>query len=392
MKKTVKKKKSLFDRVVAWLHLWPSIVSGIIVVFVCLTGTLIVYCDEIMDWTAGDAKYVELGEKRISTEELASALKAYNPDLKASEYVFFKDPKRSIRIRTFNPSQKKLFQVYMDPYTGKVLKCDSSIYFFFVTAHLHSELLAGDVGLWIVVISTIIFFISCLTGLILWWPKRWTKATRLASFTVRWKARFKRLNYDLHNVYGFYSLALCVILSFTGLMIMFDSLTDFSVKSLGGELTHLEEVLPQADSSKTAVDLVALAYATFDGQAAEKASASIWVYNLGKTGAYVFNTGKAGLKSVENMDLLAYDRYTGAALEIPQGNVIHEKTENVVWQLHMGQWWGQFGKLSTFLAGIIATSLPITGFIIWWGRRKKKPAKAKSKAKVAVGRKLSVTE
>jgi uncharacterized iron-regulated membrane protein len=24
------------------------------------------------------------------------------------------------------------------------------------------------------------------------------------------------------------------------------------------------------------------------------------------------------------------------------------------------------------LAGVIATSLPITGFLIWWGRRKKK--------------------
>lgn len=65
MNNTVRKKKStrksLFTRIVAWLHLWPSIVSGIVLVFVSLTGTIIVYSDEIIDFTAGQAKYVEVG-------------------------------------------------------------------------------------------------------------------------------------------------------------------------------------------------------------------------------------------------------------------------------------------------------------------------------------------
>ncbi|ULT26511.1 PepSY domain-containing protein [Sphingobacterium sp. E70] len=41
-----------------WLHLWPSVVSGLIVVFVCLTGTIIVYSDEIIEASAGSAKYI----------------------------------------------------------------------------------------------------------------------------------------------------------------------------------------------------------------------------------------------------------------------------------------------------------------------------------------------
>src|SRR5690606_2156991 len=103
---------------------------------------------------------------------------------------------------------------------------------------------------------------------------------------------------------------------------------------------------------------------------------SIWNYDQQKLGAYVFTSGKAGLKSREKADLVIYDRYTGKKIDVGQGYIQHEETENVVWQLHMGQWWGQFGKFSTFLAGIVATSLPITGFLIWWGRRKKKPKPA----------------
>ncbi len=380
MKRSSKKSKSLFDRVVAWLHLWPSIVSGIIVVFVCLTGTIIVYGDEIMDWSAGDARYVPVtGQTRITDNQLAKTLKDFNPGFAVSEYVFFKDPKRSIRVRAFDRPNRKLLYVYVDPYTGEILKADATIYFFFVTAHLHAELLAGDIGLWIVVISTIVFFISCLTGLILWWPKRWNRTTFLASFTVRWKAKFKRLNYDLHNVYGFYSLILCVILSFTGLMIMFDSITDFTVKSLGGELTHLADTLPPSDSTKASLDLIPFANELLEN--GDQPNVSIWVHNLSELGAFVFFSGKTGLKSTENMDIVVYNKYTGNEIPIPETILIHEKTENVVWQLHMGQWWGQFGKLSTFLAGIVATSLPITGFIIWWGRRKKKPGKTSKKSR-----------
>lgn len=381
-----KKKKgpSRFSKIVAWVHLWPSIVSGIILVFVCLTGTIIVYGDEIMDWSAGKARYVEVpaNAKRISGEQLAAAIKNENPDFAVSEYVFFKDPHRSIRVRAFIPKEKKLVQVYVNPYTGKILKTDRSIYFFFVTAHLHSSLLAGKAGGWVVAVSTIVFVISTLTGLILWWPKRWTKATRKASFTIKWKARFKRLNYDLHNVFGFYSLIFCFILGMTGLIIFFHPLMNATIKLTGGETEHLEKVLPKYDSTKTQKDIVALGYHALESQFKDKKMASVWLESRNPTGAFTFRTGVAGLKSNENTKYFIVNRYTGAEIQVPAAYLQHEITENAVWQLHMGQWWGQFGKFTTFLSGLIATSLPITGFLIWWGRRKKSKKKNKDVKKI----------
>lgn len=373
-KKKKKKGKSTFDKVVAWLHLWPSIISGIVVVFVCLTGTIVVYGDEIMELSAGDARYVEIGDNHISKEDIEANLKKENQAFSLSEIVVFKDPKRSLRLRVFNPKEKLLCYVYMNPYTGEVLKVDNTIYFFFITAHLHAELLAGPIGGWIVIISTIIFFISCVTGLILWWPKKWNKTTKLASFTVKWKAKFKRLNYDLHNVFGFYSLLLCVLLSATGLIIFFTGLMNATIQATGGDIAHLDESLPKHDSTQVALDLIPLSFDVLK-ENPEKEAVSIWAFNLNELGAYVFTSGTAGLKSVENADITIFDKYTGDKIEVDEKLIIHEKTENNVWQLHMGQWWGQIGKFSTFLAGIVATSLPITGFLIWWGRRKKKKKK-----------------
>ncbi|MFI2744512.1 PepSY-associated TM helix domain-containing protein [Zhouia sp. PK063] len=371
MATTKKKRTSTFQKMVAWLHLWPSIVSGIIVVFVCLTGTIVVYGDEIMDWSAGEAKYIVPQENYITYHEIAEHVHHANPSYMISEVVFFKDPHRSLRLRIFNPKEKSLFLMYMNPYTGKILKEDHTIYFFFITAHLHAELLAGPIGGWVVIISTIIFFISGVTGLLLWWPKKWTKATKKASFTIKWKAKFKRLNYDLHNVLGFYSLFWCVLLSATGLLIFFHSLMTATIQISGGDKFGLVSVLPKADSTKTALDMVPLAHFALAHEFKDKQAVNIWIYQVEKLGAYVFTGGKPGLKSVENADIVAYDKYTGKKWNIPLTVVKHEQTENIVWQLHMGQWWGQFGKLSTFISGLIATSLPITGFLIWWGRRKK---------------------
>lgn len=363
--------KSLFNRIVAWLHLWPSIVSGIIVVFVCITGTIIVYGDEIMDLTAGNAKYVTPQNDRVTTTQIDQKMKEEYPNFLPSEYVFFQDPERSIRIRAFNRKERRLALFYVNPYTGEILKKDTSIYFFFVTAHLHGELLAGAVGHWLVAISTIIFVISCITGLVLWWPKKWNKVNRQQSFTIKWSGKFKRVNYDLHNVYGFYSLIFALVLGMTGLMIFFHSLMDFTVQLSGGGETGIREVLPKMDSSKTSYDMASLAYDLLEGERADKKMISTWNPDFQKLGAFVFTSGKAGLKSTENADIDVFDRYSGKKIPIETNVLKHEKAENIVWQLHLGQWWGQLGKLATFLTGIVCTSLPITGFIIWWGRRKK---------------------
>lgn len=372
-----KKGKSLFSRIVAWLHLWPSIVAGIILVIVSLSGTIIVYCDEIMDWTAGEAKYVTVpqNEQRVSSDVLKANFSKSNPGYDISEFVFFKDPKRSVRIRAFNPKGPKLAMVYADPYTGKILKKDESLQFFFVMAHFHASFLAGKIGGWIVALATIVFVISTITGLILWWPKRWNKTTRQASFTIKWKARFKRFNYDLHNVYGFYSLIVCFMLGTTGLVIFFEPLMETTVKMTGGTTEHMMDSLPKMDSTKTTKDIVPFAYSILSKS--DEKEVSIWNFERKKLGAYIFTSGRVGLKSIEHASINVYDSYTGKEINVDKKFLQHEKTENVVWQLHMGQWWGQIGKLSTFLAGIIATSLPITGFLIWWGRRNKSSKKKK---------------
>lgn len=379
-----KSKRSLFSRINAWLHLWTGIFAGIILVFVAFTGTVVVYGDEIIDWSAGKARYTEqVKSERLPVETLIANINAAYPKARLSEVTVHKNPERTVRFRVFAPGKGLAF-VYADPYTGEVLKYDRTANFFYIMAHLHASLLWHGPGSWIVDIATIIFLIELISGIILWWPAKWNKHTRDASFKIKWKARFKRVNYDLHNVLGFYSSILALILTVTGLMIAFHPLAESTVKLFGGDPeTGWQKNMPQNDSTKPSFAINTVFEQGFAKHPQQKMG-QIWLYRLDSSGFYnMVTASKLGLKSAENAEIAFLDRYTGKEIQIPAKSLKGEYIENVVWQLHMGTWMGQWGKLFTFVCGLICTSLPITGFLIWWhrGRKKKRQASPASQKK-----------
>lgn len=366
-----KKRKSTFRKVVEWLHLWPSLVASVILIFVCITGTIVVFSDEVIDFANRDVLYIDqVGEQRIPSEELLEIYAEAHPDRPVPSYmVTYKDPRRTVKFNMFDPVNG-LRLVYMNPYTGEILKEDGTIHFFFVTAHLHNSLLLGTVGYWIVDIATIIFVIGLLTGVVLWWPKKWKGKALKKAFTIKWKAKFKRLNYDLHNVLGFYSLAISFVLAVSGLIIAFPPMADGTIELFGGDASHeWEEILSVHENEKALAPMDPV-FDRYYEKNPNVTAIQVITYVMHDHGYYPLHAASwVGLKNYIGQPYFI-DKYTGAEVDAPDGAIKHEKIENAVWMLHMGSWMGLIGKIATFAAGLIATSLPITGFIYWWGKRK----------------------
>lgn len=361
-------------KIIRYLHLWPGLISAIIVFFVCITGTIIVYSDEIMELSAGKARYVqEIKSERLPANNIFKILNEKYPNRKPSYMVAYKDPERSLRFNMFS-KEDGLRMVYVDPYSGEILKDDGTIYFFYITAHLHNSLLLGKPGQWVIDIATIIFIIELITGLILWLPKKWNGKTFKNFFTIKVKSTPQRVNHDLHRVLGIYALIMLLILSLTGLLIAFEPLSHATMKLLGGgEDGHAwQKSLPAFDSSREEVELNNLITEAFE-KYPQKQEVQIDVFKLETKGYYFLRVAdRIGLKSAQSPEYLVYDRTNGNLFEMPKETMKHEKIENTIWALHMGNWMGKLGKLVTFLGGLIASSLPITGFYIWWNKRKKK--------------------
>ncbi len=71
---------------------------------------------------------------------------------------------------------------------------------------------------------------------------------------------------------------------------------------------------------------------------------------------------------------MLFDQYSGKNLKVTtyKDKNNGEKFRFINYDLHVGSILGFPGKVLAFFASLVAASLPLTGFLIWWGRNKKK--------------------
>lgn len=434
-----KSKKSLFKRIMAWLHLWLGLASGIIVVIVSLTGCIYVFENEIKDFIE-DWRFVQPQEQSfLLPSQLVTIADKEMKDKKATSVTFgakdeaaivgyFVEKKEEAGTAEDKRGQQKasigskeitkngklksqgnekgkgkkgkggrrsgtFVSVYMNPYTGEILNVKSfsrgeSPDFFRWILNGHRALwLPYDIGRPIVGIAVLIFVVLIISGIVLWWPTKWIKSIIDKSFKIKWDASFKRVNYDLHNVLGFYSCIFLFFIAVTGLVWSFGwwSKSLYWVTSGGKPLVENRES-PKSDTTNvkefkiTTADQILLNIKKENPQAS-----GIMISIPGKPsdpiGAFVYKQKN----TFYNMDRYSFDQQSLKEISIKtpfsgkymEAN-IPDKIRRMNYDIHVGSVLGLTGKIIAFFASLISASLPITGFIIWWG---KKFGKKKSTAK-----------
>lgn len=434
-----KSKKSLFKRVMAWLHLWLGLASGIIVVIVSLTGCIYVFENEIKDFIE-DWRYVKPQEKAFllpsqlvtiadktmkgnhatsvtfgSKDE--AAIVGYfiekKEDKEKGEKVAHKKEEKKGKTdlkeqgkgkekgkKEEKPRKRRngvFTSIYMNPYTGEILNVksfsrgDSPDFFRWILNGHRALWLPYDIGRPIVGVAVIIFVILLISGIVLWWPTKWIKSIINKSFKIKTDASFKRVNYDLHNVLGFYSCIFLFFIAVTGLVWSFGwwSKSLYWVTSGGKPLTESRES-PTSDTTHiktfnvTTADRILLKMNKENPEAAG-IMISIPAKPADPIGAFVYKQRN----TYYNMDRYNFDQQSLKEISIKStfsGKYIDanipDKIRRMNYDIHVGSVLGLTGKIIAFLASLISASLPITGFIIWWGKQKfgKKAPAAKPKA------------
>ncbi|RZJ51964.1 MAG: PepSY domain-containing protein, partial [Flavobacterium sp.] len=429
-----KSKKSLFKRIMAWLHLWLGLASGIIVVIVSLTGCIYVFENEIKDFTEDwrfvkpqekafllpsqlvtiadkamkgkHATSVTFGEKddaaivgyftkgKEGKDKNREGKKEFNKDKKQSEVAKNSNEKREGKSREKGKGKEEkskkrrggiFTSVYMNPYTGEVLniksvsRSDSPDFFRFILNGHRALWLPYDIGRPIVGVAVLIFVFLLISGIVLWWPTKWIKSIRDKSFKIKLSATFKRLNYDLHNVLGFYSMIFLLFISMTGLVWSFGwwSKSLYWVTSGGQQLTDNRES-PKSDTTNVAVFKVTTVDRLLKNISKENPQAAGIMVTIPEKpsdaiGAFVYKKKN----TFYNMDRYSFDQQTLKEITIKSpfsGKYVEanipDKIRRMNYDIHVGSVLGLTGKFIAFFASLISASLPITGFIIWWGKQK----------------------
>lgn len=365
-----------------FFHRWLGFISGLVVVIVSVTGCLFAFQDEIQDALYADYRKVEPQNKPyiLPSQLTQIALKKY-PAAKTTYYGYYGEDRPAV-VGLDIPKIGTRY-LYINPYNGKILfSQDISKNFFIIVEYIHLYLLLPPkIGSVIVGTSVILFVIIMITGIILWWPKR--KSDRKRSFTIKWGGRWRRVNYDLHNVLGFYASSIAFILAITGLSIAFQWVDKgiYKAANLGKSYGYeLEE--PKSDSTKKHLAIINPMDKAFKYVKHNSPQAHMFFLHTDDTVQGHPITAYAYYKSMHyyKSDIYDFDKYNAKLMRfIPhQDKSAGLKMNAMNYDIHVGQILGLPGKIIAFLASLICASLPITGFIIWLGRRKKsKTQKAK---------------
>lgn len=227
--------KLKFRKIAYQLHLWLGLTSGLIVVIMAATGCILAFEEELKHIVHPNRYFVEnIGRKKLSLSGLTEKAEKVLPEgLKVKRVVMPSDPSRTYVFRTLKMNDEAwtywgtylyYYRIYVDPYTGKVQEVeDAKKDFFEIVLDLHRRLLLGEkIGKMITGYSTLIFAVILLSGLVIWYPRKMSKSMLKGMFFIKTSANWKRINYDIHNVLGFYAVIPLLLISYSALIWNFE--------------------------------------------------------------------------------------------------------------------------------------------------------------------------
>ncbi|WP_344977197.1 PepSY-associated TM helix domain-containing protein [Compostibacter hankyongensis] len=384
-----KKRKSLFRRISAWLHLWLGLISGIIVLIVSLTGAVYVFQPQAYEAFHRQALFVPPGEgpvlpldslwnkaqRALGTQYPISSVATYKAPDRAWEFLAIKTDEEA---PTYFGYMEYYYTIYLNPRTGEVSGIiDNKYEFFNIVKFIHwSLLLSTELGQPVVGWSTLIFVLMLITGLVLWWPKKWTRANRERSFKVRWTARWKRLNYDLHNVLGFYSLLLALVIAITGLTYSFQWVNKAFLYLTTGQTTYAEEPVvksPLATEDTRGMKPLDRALATA-WRMIPDAGSIITSGMPGEADGSILMSARMTRYAYYKYNVLYFSRYSGTLLsrDLYRDKSSGEKLSGMNYDIHVGTIGGLPTQVLALMISLICASLPVTGFYVWWNKKRQR--------------------
>lgn len=362
--------------IMGWLHLWLGLAAGLIILVVALTGSLLVFEDELENIVFKERHIVVPSSERLSADELIHIAEEAFVKKKISRLIISSEPDQSAEVRA-GKKGKAMQVAYINPYNGKILyKGSYQKQFFQQVKNLHRYLLLDKIGKVITGIACVICLFLVISGLVIWWPAN--KNAMKQRFKIKWNASAKRLTWDLHAVSGFYISLLLMIITLTGLVWSYDWVENMIFKLADGK--------PQKEIK---IKNIAAAKKAEDGILSKIELEMQQIYPYEGNIAFTLPSKKEMSISVQKESTVAVVRKTDAAYFDSKTGILIKKQpyesltagsqiRRMILPIHTGSIFGWPTKLLVLIVALFTASMPITGTLIWWNKKKKASKKAKN--------------
>ena len=381
-----------FKRIAFLLHLWLGLATGVVVIIVSITGCIYAFEKEIRlltePWQNVAVKHQPFMPPSALNHKAVTWLNAQGDtsaitSMRGIHYY----PHGKSSVAWYNHPANGYTVVYQNPYTGDVLAHKS------LRHDVLRVLFAGHYSLWlpyqvgkpIVGWSILLFVVVMLSGLVLWWPKHLNGSAMKGRLLLNLKTSWKKLVYDLHNVLGFYVALVAIIIALTGLVWAFSWFDKAWYFTLSGGQSIPAASSPVSDTTHVAAFTSGVAVDHVWQRMVEAHplnEGSIRLQFAHQSNDPIIVTVNPEDHTYYKRQTHYFDRYT---LTEMTGHGIYDqkfsdastgdKIYRMNYDIHTGSVLGLPGRILAFIASLICASLPVTGFVLWWNKRKRRVAK-----------------
>ncbi|MEJ8566377.1 PepSY-associated TM helix domain-containing protein [Elongatibacter sediminis] len=361
-------RKTLF-----WVHLGCGVTVGLVVLMMSVTGLLLTYERQILDW-ADHASYPQL-RPEAGGKSLALAVQAAGSVLPANgsmNVVVFAAPERAVSVRSGrNPP------VLVDPYTGRLLGNGASGLreFFATVTRMHRWFAVGDdqrgVARAITGASNLVFGFLVLSGLYLWLPRIWRKRQFLARlrFARSYPGRQAR-DYNWHHVLGIWAAVPLLLVISTATVFSYGWANQLVYQAFGEEPPQRRGGPPApAQAPGTDTSRIDALFAEAAGRVPGWRTISFTV-PAADAAALAFRVDRGNGAQPHRQITVSLDRSDGQPLatEVFGDATPGRQARVMIRWLHTGELGGPAGQTLAGLACIAAILLVWTGLCMAWRR------------------------
>ncbi|WP_129713579.1 PepSY domain-containing protein [Pedobacter sp. SYP-B3415] len=351
------------------LHSWLGLISGVFLLLLGLSGSMIVFMKEIDQSLHADLLRVKpaaeplpldvIYRKIVARRPAAAGIAWLNPDAGPDRAYEFRIYQNDGRLSTYD-----LGMMTIDPYTGKVLRdgelrnLRTGLMHWLVQFHWSFQM--GIPGLLLATVFGLTMLLSTITGFVIYRRHVWKVLTFRAG--IAWK-NWRTIASGLHRVVGVWSLVFNLIIFFTGFW-----MNKFSFDP--GYWNRQKVASPAAVASVSSIDsMLAKARQAFPDLVIKN------VYLPTQPGKNFVAKGVVPAQEAlfYNGNSVAIDPQTAGIVSIErlseQG--LATRAEATFFQLHAGHFGGTPVKILYVILGLTPGLLAITGALLWIRRRRR---------------------
>ncbi|MDA8019776.1 MAG: PepSY domain-containing protein [Thermoanaerobaculia bacterium] len=365
--------------VLVFWHRWFGLLASLWLILLAMTGSIIVFYDEL-DVLLSDQRVASPSGEKVPLQVALDAAEASRPGTYARFVDLANVPTETMRVfladraDSASPLQHET-HVFVDPYTGRIAGVREMDSWHIDRHHLmdfvyglHLDLHLGGVAVWLLGLLGILWTLDHFVGAALAFPKlkRWSR-----SFKVRWDAGGSRRVYDLHRAGGLWFFPITLVLAFTG---AYFNWYDY----FEGVASRVSAITPRYSWTASVLDSplydmpISLDGAVSAARTAADGAEVDMIAILPAKGIYEARVFDHRDMDMYGRRMIAVDGRSGAILEDLHAADGTSADVFFAWQypLHSGKGFGWPGRLAIFFAGLAVLGLNLTGIMIWWRKRR----------------------